>query len=665
MSHWRRIGSGVASALALVTLAAGQGRLNPAAWSGRLEPGELRPGARAKLLLTAKLEPGWHMYAMTQGPPPRAVKIALEEGAVFLPDGAVQQPKPKTAFDPNFEIDTQTFEGEVTFTVPVKVAADAPPGPQKIVAKVTFQLCDDKQCLPPRTRPVEVETTIAAAAAKSVAALATKPSPTLSATPSPTTPPALVSEPTATPTATPVPAAVGAAEASPPPPPPTRARQSGLLGYIWLAMGFGFLALLTPCVFPMIPITVSFFTKREQGSTWGAVKQALVYCFGIIFTFTGLGLALTLVAGPAGVNRLAASPWMNLFLTTLFVVFALNLFGMFEIRVPSRLLSRLDSRAQGGTMAATLLMGLTFTLTSFTCTAAFVGTVLVAATQGEWFWAALGMFAFATAFALPFFLLALFPQWLRSLPSSGGWLNSVKVVMGFLELAAAFKFLSNVDLVWGWNTVSRNLVLAAWVALAIVTAIYLLGKIQLPYDTAVDRLSVPRMLASVFFLGLAFYLLAGLFGARMGELDAFLPPAQTGTMNAAASESHGDWLGSYDAALSRARAENKPVFLNFTGVTCTNCRWMETNIFPDPRVRKELERFVLAELYTDRQTAEDDRNSAMQEAKFKTVALPLYVIVGPDGNELAQFAGLTRDKGEFLSFLQSGASRHAQVAARR
>jgi thiol:disulfide interchange protein DsbD len=443
-------------------------------------------------------------------------------------------------------------------------------------------------------------------------------------------------------------------------------RSRGLLNYIWFAMGFGLIALLTPCVFPMVPITVSFFTKRENQTPGAAVKQALVYCFGIIFTFTGLGLLLTLVMGPAGINRLAASPWMNLFLTTLFVVFALNLFGMFEIRLPSSWLSKIDSRSSGSTsLTATLLMGLTFTLTSFTCTAAFVGTVLVAATQGEWFWAAIGMFAFATAFALPFFLLALFPSWLHSLPKSGGWLNSVKVVMGFLELAAAFKFLSNVDLVWGWQTVSRDLVLAAWIAIAVVTAIYLLGKFQLTYDTPVERLGVVRMLCATLFLGMAFYLLTGLFGGKLGELDAFLPPAQASTgLSSNGSSRQAKWVESYDAALEQARASSRPIFLNFTGVTCTNCRWMESNMFTDELIRKELDRFVLAELYTDRETPEDARNGEMQETRFKTVALPLYVILDPQGNEVAQFPGLTRNKQEFLNFLQTGTSRTSQVAAR-
>jgi thiol:disulfide interchange protein DsbD len=311
---------------------------------------------------------------------------------------------------------------------------------------------------------------------------------------------------------------------------------------------------------------VSVFTKREHDSHGKAIRDAVIFCLGIILTYTVLGLALALVAGPTGLNKLAANPWMNLLLTTLFVVFALNLFGMFEIRVPSALLTKLDKQSQSSTLFATVLMGVTFTLTSFTCTTAFVGSVLIYATQGDWFWAVIGMAAFATAFAAPFFLFALFPRMLHSLPKSGGWMNSVKVVLGFLELAAAFKFLSNVDLVWGWNTVSRNLVLAAWIGLALGAALYLFGKFQLPLDSPVKALSVQRMLAAVFFTALCFYLLTGLFGAPLGELDAWLPPDSTsapaystignyggnkGAGLVANQNAHG-WLESYEAALQKA-----------------------------------------------------------------------------------------------------------------
>jgi thiol:disulfide interchange protein len=323
------------------------------------------------------------------------------------------------------------------------------------------------------------------------------------------------------------------------------------------------------------------------------------------------------------------------------------------------------------------LMGVTFTLTSFTCTTAFVGSVLIYATQGEWFWAVIGMAAFATAFAAPFFVFALFPRFLHSLPKSGGWMNSVKVVLGFLELGAAFKFLSNVDLVWGWETISRNLVIVVWIGLALGAAFYLFGKFQLPLDSPVKTLSVPRMLGGVLFIALTFYLSTGLLGAPLGELDAWLPPDTTsakvysvlrggGGSTAASAPS---WIESYDAAVSKAKAENKPVFLNFTGVTCTNCRWMEKNMFPDPAVQKELGKFVLAELFTDRETPEheaaDIKNAEFMAKQFNTVALPLYVVITPDGQTLARFPGSTRDRQEFVQFLQNGANKFNQQLAIR
>ncbi len=692
MMHYVRISKKIIWCVVLLLLTTpvfGQSRLNVVAWSGRLEPAQVKPGERAKLLLTAKVEPGWYIYGLTQPPGgPRATRLAVEENGVFALAGQPQQPQPKIKFDPNFQIEVHTLSGEVTFTVPVKTAPDAAPGPQKLTANATFQVCDDVRCLPPKTVPIEVEATIIAAVTRGESKTnqvesvtkqteaqvppASQASPAAEATPSPGARPATASGASIDGSSSQAEASTtlslpqgnstsAAAEQS-----VLRWKSSGLLGYIWFAAGFGFLALLTPCVFPMIPITVSFFTKSKQQSHGAAVKQAVVYCLGIILTFTGLGLALTLIMGPGGITRLAASPWMNLFLMVLFVVFALNLFGMFEIRLPSAWLSKLDARSQNGTLAATLLMGLTFTLTSFTCTAAFVGTVLVAATRGEWFWATMGMLAFSTAFASPFFLLALFPQWLHSLPKSGSWLNSVKVVMGFLILAAAFKFLSNVDLVWEWNLVSRNLVLAAWIAIALVTAIYLLGKFQLPYDSPVERLGVLRMLASLFFLSLAFYLLSGLFGARLGELEAFLPSAQTTAQETVATRQLGEeWLEDYEQAIQQARVANKPLFINFTGITCTNCRWMEKNMFTDPQVKKELEQFALAKLFTDRQRPEDERNRKLQEENFGTVALPLYVIMGSDGKELAKFEGLTRDRAQFISFLQAGLNRFHQLAALR
>lgn len=686
MFLWRQLKQSVFAALLVSGLAIGVSAQipNPVNLSAKLDPNPVKAGQKAKVTITAAIESGWHLYSLTQpSGGPRPTRITIDETGPFKADGKPTQPKPKVAADPNFSIPgqppfmTETFDGQAVFTLPVKVAADATTGAQKLVVKFYFQVCDDQQCLPPRTKPIEVDVMIAAANAKLTAT--PEASPTVSAT--------AQTSPTPEASISPTPETATGATTGPTAPPSNPnftdddqakdLKNRGLFGFIWFAIIQGLLALLTPCVFPMIPITVSFFTKREKRTSRQAVGQATFFSVGIILTYTVLGLALAVLAGPTGLTKLASNPWMNLFLTLLFVVLALNLFGMFEIRVPSGLVSKLDAQAnsgEGGQTFATILMGITFTLTSFTCTTAFVGTVLIYATRGDWFWAVIGMVAFATAFALPFFLFALFPQWLQSLPKSGGWLNSVKVTMGFLELAAAFKFLSNVDLVWGWQTVSRPLVLAAWIAIALVAGIYLLGKIQLPHDSPVERLGVFRMLMGTFFLGVAFYLLTGLFGSPLGELDAWLPPSQASDFgfnrSGGGPASEIKWIESYDEALQKAKAENKPIFLNFTGVTCTNCRWMEKNMFPDPAVKKEMEKFVLAELYTDREDTpenqkSDELNGQLQAEKFGTVALPLYAIVDPGGNILAKFPGLTRDKQEFVQFLQKGAGRFQPMTAQK
>ena len=663
---------------------------NPISWSAKLEPGTVKQGAKAKLVVTAKLDPGWHLYSLNQGPPPRATKVALEEGGEFLPDGNVSAPPAKKAFDPNFQIETETYEGGVSFSIPIKAKPDAVVGATKASAKVTFQVCNDTTCLRPTTKNFEADVTIIAAVATNTSPspspsaspkMSPSPSPSVSPSPSPSVSPSPSpsTSPSPSPSVSPTPFDPGGFQSTIPPSDgvdSTKAetitttsaadlKNKGILNFILLAISSGLLALLTPCVFPMIPITVSYFTKQADQSRGRAIAQSLVYALGIIFTFTGLGLLMTLIAGAAGLNKFAANPWLNLAMAALFFVLALNLFGLFEIRMPSGLVNKLDSQTrQGGGFGTTLLMGLVFTLTSFTCTVAFVGQVLVFAAQGEWFWSIIGMLAFSTAFAFPFFLLSIFPHWLKSLPSSGGWMNSVKVTMGFIELAAGLKFLSNVDLVWGWNAITRNVFLSAWVAIALVAGIYLLGKIQLPMDSPVKSLGVLRMLMSVFFFGLAFYFLTGMFGGNLAGFEGMVPPArnngnvtQVGSNNSA----HSEWIMNYDKALAQAKATNRPVFVNFTGVTCTNCRWMESNMFTDAAVKKALDNFVLAELYTDRQTPEDEKNAELQEKKFKNVGLPLYVMITPDGQELSAPVGLTRDKNEFIKFLQAGASRFGQT----
>jgi thiol:disulfide interchange protein DsbD len=412
--------------------------------------------------------------------------------------------------------------------------------------------------------------------------------------------------------------------------------------YLWLAVTAGAVSLLTPCVFPMIPITVSYFTNNAVNG----VRSALVFAASIIGSFTGLGVLLAVVFGAAGVQRFAASPVVNLALAGLFVAFALNLFGAYQIVIPSRALTALDraARDRQSHLTGAALMGLTFALTSFTCTAPFVGTVLVTAATGAWREPALGMLAYSTVFALPFFMLALIPQWASRLPHAGRWLVSVKVVMGFLELAAAIKFLSNADLVWHWGIFTRDVVLALWVALAGLMAAYLVAS---------GPGTVGRLAGAAASLGVGIWLATGLTGRSLGELESFLPP-KPGQRDSYVLNL--DWhLNDLPSALVLAKTQSKPVFIDFTGYTCTNCRWMEANVFVRPEVKAELNHFALARLFTDGDGAVYENQQAYQEKTFNTVALPLYAVLAPDGHTIATLPGLTRDPAVFLAFLEKSA----------
>jgi thiol:disulfide interchange protein DsbD len=659
---------------------------NPVMWTVNVDaPTTLKAEDKFTSQVAAQIAPGWHLYSITQGAGgPIPTRITVADGQPFKLAGTVSGPRPRVEMDPNFEINTETHEGAVAFRVPLVVASDAPAGAQSLNINVRFQACDDKRCLPPRTVRLSAPVTLAAASA----AVAPRPTPTpipQRATPSP--PPT----PTAVTTANANGNTATSAEAPTPALPPSEDvatagttgaaagqtagginRASSLWSFIWLAMTVGALSLLTPCVFPMVPITVSYFTKNAAGNRRAALRDATIYALGIILTFTALGVALAALFGAAGINRFAANPWVNLVITLIFLGFAMSLFGAFDLRVPSSVLTKLyllsrKEEGAGGHLIALLLMGLTFSLTSFTCTAPFVGTLLVMAAGGDWVYPVVGMLAFSTVFALPFFVLALAPQLVSQLPKSGGWLNSVKVVMGLIEVAAAMKFLSNVDLVWGWGVFTREVVLASWVAVAALTAFYLLGKLQLTHDMGVERIGAARLMIALAWLSLGFYLLTGLFGARLGELESFLPPATESSTSVAVAKSGAamrsgelSWItNDYEGALEQAEAAGKALFIDFTGYTCTNCRWMEANMFPRWAVRQELENYVRVRLYTDGEGQPYEGFQQMQEAKFGTVALPLYAVVSGDGQVLATFPGLTRVEAEFVSFLKTGQAKFA------
>jgi thiol:disulfide interchange protein DsbD len=627
----------VLSSLLLFFAAAGycQKPEEVAKWSGHYQATK----GHLQAILSATIAPGWHVYSITQPPGgPNAATVTVAAGQGFERQGDITGTSPETAFDPNFQMQTQFYQKAVHLEIPLVSTGNSTA--QTVKVDVRFQACNDRLCLPPKAMRLNLPLTggevTAVAASRHVFAQTAVPESPSSAAPQ---------------------AAVSANSTA-----GGRSQQS-LGAFLWLAFGMGALSLLTPCVFPMIPITISYFTSHSANSRGAALSQAIVYSLGIILTFTALGMFLALAFGAGGVNQLAANPWVNLLITAIFLGFALSLFGAYFIQVPTGLVSKLDGiahRPGTGKFAGTLLMGLTFTLTSFTCTSPFVGTLLVTAAGGSWEWPLLGMLAFSTIFAMPFFVLALAPQLLSQLPRSGGWLNSVKVIMGFLEIAAAMKFLSNADLIWHWGIFSREVVLAVWVAVGILAVLYLLGKFQMPHDSPVQSVAAPRILAAIFFLSVAIWLGTGLFGRSLGEIESFLPPPSDIGEGSSANSSNGgaqpaemSWiLNDYPAALAAAKQQNKPIFIDFTGYTCTNCRWMEANMFSRPEVRKELDHFVRVRLYTDGSGAVYEQQQAMEHQRFNTVALPFYTVLTPVGTTVSTFPGLTRNPEEFLKFLR-------------
>ncbi len=385
--------------------------------------------------------------------------------------------------------------------------------------------------------------------------------------------------------------------------------------------------------------------RRRVGGQFAAAGQALLFSAGIVVLFSALGLITTAIVGPFGASQLGSNPWVNGFVALVFFVFGLSLLGAFEIALPSGLLTRLDRAGRQSGLLGTLVMGLTFSLTAFACVGPFVGTLLAGSITAGGLRPLAGMLAFASGLALPFFLLALFPSYLRRLPKSGGWMSRVKVVLGFIILAAMLKYLSNVDAVLQWNLLTRERFLAAWVVLFSLAGLYLLGFLRLEGAGKDEPLGVGRLLIAAAFLAFALSLAPGMFGGKLGELDAYVPPGAAG---------QSAWIkDDYDLALARAKAENRRILVNFTGYACTNCHWMKSNMFPRPEIAAALNDFVLLELYTDGTDAASERNQKMLMDRFQTVAIPFYAILEPDGRVLASFAGLTRNLDEFLAFLRA------------
>jgi len=436
-----------------------------------------------------------------------------------------------------------------------------------------------------------------------------------------------------------------------------QAQSKGMLAYLAFCFTGGLVSLLTPCVFPMVPVTVSYFSKREQGR---ALPEALAYSFGIVSTFAILGVAASAIFGATGITAFSANPWVNLVLGVVFIVLALNLFGLFEIQVPSFLTRKTNEQRARGGLVGPYFMGITFSLTSFTCTAPIAGSLLAAAAKGGDLVApTVGMATYGLAFAAPFFFLALSPSSLSKLPKSGEWMNTVKPALAFVELAAAVKFLSNADLGFELALITRPVFLVLWVGIFIGLALYLLG-----IPKALKTAGTARRAFGVASFAFAVFLAFGITRPSLGVVESFPPPDpypaksnKSGSEGqiAAKKEVKGRIeAANYEEALKLAKETGRPVFIDFTGVACVNCRLMEKHIFPKEAVSTELDKMVTVQLYTDRPKAEDQANQKLQQELAKNVALPTYVLLTPEGKVIDKFEGLAQSPEEFAGFLKKG-----------
>jgi len=659
--------------------------LQPVSWTTSVRSLD---GGKLELVASAKIDAGWHVYSQfigSDGPIPTAFK--LPESKDLKTEGPVREPKPIKEFDKNFGMELAYFAKKADFVI---AAQRISPKAFTYTAEVEFMVCDDERCLPPDY--VNLVFKVPAAPAAGATA-----SPT-DADASTGTDPAAKTPTTEAPADEATPAEEPAAEAGDVPVNPETPAEAPEALNLWALFGAGmlggFFALIMPCIFPMIPLTVSFFLKQSKSKADG-VRKALIYGLSINVIYVALGLLVTVVFGSDALNAMATNPWFNLAFFALFVVFAISFFGAFEITLPSSWVNKADDQSQRGGLLGIFFMAFTLALVSFSCTGPLIGQLLVAtAVSGELLGPAMGMFGFSFALSLPFVLFAAFPGWLKGLPKSGGWLNTVKVTLGFLELAFALKFLSTADMVWQQHWLERELFLALWVAIAFATALSLFGVFRMPHDDEPKGgLGVGRMLTGLLFLVAGFYLLPGIWGAPVKLVAGFPPPAfyaenpngmGSGSAPAADAKLSEDahcplnlpCFNDLEEARAYALEAGKPLLLDFTGWGCVNCRKMEEEVWSRPEVRSRLaEDVVLVSLYVDERTelpAAEVRVSETTGKTIKTVgqkwgdlqaqyfnanAQPYYVLMDPAveaPNALNGHTAYDPDPAVFLNWLDAG-----------
>ena len=643
------------------------------------------------VVFTAKIDKGWHVYSTNipdGGPTAATMHTEKAEGAQPM-GGLIKQGKEISEEDQIFGMRLSYFENAVTFIQKYKITAKT----YNIKGYLEFGACNDEMCMPPSTvefeysgkgpeeapaaEPAkdEAATPAAADAALATALAAGTPTDTAAADSLVATVPAVIDS-----------ALVASSQDKwwQPSVDELKALNGGNISdrswlYIFL-MGllYGLLAVFTPCVWPIIPMTVSFFLKRSKDKKKG-IRDAITYGISIIVIYLALGLLVTAIFGAQTLNDLATNAVFNLIFCALLVVFALSFFGWFELTLPSSWTNKVDNKAsETSGLLSIFLMAFTLTLVSFSCTGPIIGLLLVeTTTSGNWMGPAIGMLGFAIALALPFTLFALFPTWLKQAPKSGSWMNTIKVVLGFIELAFALKFFSVADLAYGWRLLDREVFLALWIAIFLFLGLYLIGILKFQSDQGSDKaMPVPCIMLGLVSIAFAVYMVPGLWGAPCRAVSAFAPPLYTQDFNLNTKEVRAAYTN-YEEGMAAAKASGKPVMLDFTGFGCVNCRKMEIAVWTDPTVADKLNKdYVLISLFVDDKTPLDqpievqyngkkrtlrtigDKWSYLEEMKFGHLTQPLYVLVDNDGNPMTRSFSYKEDVGEYLKFLGEGLKKY-------
>lgn len=670
--------------LLMIAWAAEAQILTPVKWEIKLEDSD---SSVKTLLFSAKLDNGWHLYDMNLpegGPISTSFNYETLKGAKTV-GSPVPSKKATTVYDEQFEMNLSWYAHEVSFTQKLEITN---PKAFKVEGYVEFMACNDENCLPPDKESfsfnqsnINVEKTLQAMA-KVEDILAEELADTISvveevsedvsvAKPNKTadtvgTSSSLVHSDLWEPVIEELKAfgdtTVTAADTS------------------WLFIFFagflgGLIALLTPCVWPMIPMTVSFFLKRTKDRK-KAIRDAVTYGVSIIVIYLVLGLLITGIFGASALNDLSTNAIFNIIFFLLLVLFAVSFFGAFEIVLPSSWTNKLDMKADSTTgIISIFFMSFTLVLVSFSCTGPIIGTLLVqAASMGSKVGPAIGMFGFALALSIPFSFFAVFPNMLQSMPKSGGWLNSVKVVLGFLELALALKFLSVADLAYGWRLLDREVFVVLWIVIFALLGFYLLGKIRFSHDSELKHVSVPRLFMAIISFGFSIYMMPGLWGAPLKAISAFAPPLYTQDFSLYDNEVHAAFTD-YEAGMEYAKRNNKPVMIDFSGYGCVNCRKMEASVWTNIRVKDILEKdYVLITLIVDDKSklpepieivengktrvlrTVGDKWSYLQRSKFGANAQPFYVLLDGDGKPLSPSYAFDEDVSKYIQFLNKGLS---------